>query len=192
MVGSVYSSKAQWNHCDGSSKVRKSTHKYGLEIATSVEDVSRIDKKNGNMLWQDALNKEVKNAGIAFKILEKDENVPRVNKKLSGHLIYDIKMDFTWKVRWVKDGHKTPNSETSSYAGIMSQDSIRIMLMHAALHRVGIVAADIRNAYLQALTSEKHFIICREEFGIMVRLLEETFGTISAIVDPDIWIQKVK
>ena len=28
------------------------------------------------------------------------------------------------------------------------------------------MAADIRNAYLQAPTSEKHFVICWPEFGI--------------------------
>ena len=31
---------------------------------------------------------------------------------------------------------------------------------------VPIMAADVRNAYLQAPTSEKHFIICGPEFGI--------------------------
>ena len=42
-------------------------------------------------------------------------------------------MDFTRKARWVKDGHKTPNSTTSSFAGVVSRDSIRIALTHAAL-----------------------------------------------------------
>ena len=95
----------------------------------------------------------MKDVGIAFKILEKDEALPPEYKESSGHLTYDIKMDSTRKVRWVKDGHKTPNSETSSYTGFMSRDSIRIMLMHVALHGVGIMAADISNTYLQALTS---------------------------------------
>ena len=60
----------------------------------------------------------MKNVDIAFRIIQKDEALPPGYKKLSGHLIYDIKMDFIWKVRWVKDGHKTPNSESSSYTGI--------------------------------------------------------------------------
>ena len=34
------------------------------------------------------------------------------------------------------------------------------------MHSVPIMAADVRNAYLQAPTSEKHFIICGPEFGI--------------------------
>jgi hypothetical protein len=67
---------------------------------------------------------------------------------------------------FVKDGHKTPDSLTSSFAGVVSRDSIRITLTHAALLGLPILGADIRNAYLQAPSSEKHYIICGLEFGI--------------------------
>ena len=66
----------------------------------------------------------------------------------------------------MKDGHKTPDSATSSYAGIVSRESVRIALTYAALHDVEVLAADIHNAYLQAPSSEKHFIICGPEFGL--------------------------
>jgi hypothetical protein len=75
-------------------------------------------------------------------------------------------MDFAWKAHWVKDSHKTPNSTTSSFAGVVSQDSIRIALTHAALLGLPVIRADICNAYLQAPSSEKNFIICGPEFGI--------------------------
>ena len=75
-------------------------------------------------------------------------------------------MDFTQKARWVKDGHKTPDSLTSSFAGVKSRDSIRIALTHAALLRLPVLGADICNAYLQAPSLEKHFIICGPEVGI--------------------------
>ena len=74
--------------------------------------------------------------------------------------MFDVKMDFTREARWVKDGHQTPHPETSSYAGVVSRESICIMLTYMALHEVDIMAADIRNTYLQASTSEKKFIIC--------------------------------
>ena len=38
----------------------------------------------------------------------------------SGHLIWDVKMDFTRKARWVKDGHKTADIVSSSFAGVVS------------------------------------------------------------------------
>ena len=86
--------------------------------------------------------------------------------KSSGHMVFTVKMDFTRKARWVKDGHKCPDPEASNYAGVVSRESVRIALTYAALMEVNVLAADIRNAYLQAPTSEKHFIICGEEFGL--------------------------
>ena len=75
-------------------------------------------------------------------------------------------MDFTHKARWVKDGHRTSNTTTTNYAGAVSRESIHILLKHAAVCRVSVKASDIRNAYLQAPTSEKHYIICGPEFCI--------------------------
>ena len=78
---------------------------------------------------------------------------------------------------------------------------------------VNVLSADIRNAYLQAPTREKHFIICGPEFGlehqgkraIIVRALYggkmagsdfwhhlrscmgEVLGFESCLGDPDVW-----
>ena len=38
----------------------------------------------------------------------------------SEHLVFDIKMDFIQKARWVKDGHQTPQLQKSTYAGVVS------------------------------------------------------------------------
>jgi hypothetical protein len=106
------------------------------------------------------------NVCIAFEILGPNKKAPPGWHKTSGHIVFDVKMDFTRKARWVKDGHKTPDSLTSSFAGVISRDSICISLTHAALLGLPVLGADIRNAYLQAPSSEKHFIICGLEFGI--------------------------
>ena len=74
-------------------------------------------------------------------------------------------MDFTRKARWVKDGHKSPDSTTSSFAGVVSRESIRIELTYAALLGLPAIGGDIQNAYLQAPSSEKHFIVCGPDFG---------------------------
>jgi len=148
------------------SRVKRATHKYGFRVPRSVKEAIEIDRINGNQFWQKALKKEMTNVGIAFKILEPHEKMPVGYTKSSGHIIFDVKMDLTKKARWVKDGHRTPDPETSSYAGVVSRESIRILLTYAALLGLDVWAADIRNAYLQAPTSEKHYIICGEEFGI--------------------------
>ena len=43
---------------------------------------------------------------------------------------------------------------------------MRIALTYAALNDLNGFAADIRNAYLQAPSSQKDYIICRTEFGV--------------------------
>ena len=75
-------------------------------------------------------------------------------------------MDFTCKVRWVNYGHCTPDPTTSSYMGVLSRESIRIVVTHAALVSLGVMPCDIMNAYLQAPTLEKHYVICGTYFGL--------------------------
>ena len=58
-------------------RLRKTTHKYGIEIPTSVDHVIEIDRKNGNTMWKDALALEMFNVGVAFKILEEGQMAPR-------------------------------------------------------------------------------------------------------------------
>ena len=36
-------------------RLKKSTHKYGIEVPTSVKHARAIDKKNNNHLWMEAL-----------------------------------------------------------------------------------------------------------------------------------------
>ena len=82
-------------------RLQKTTHKYGIEIPTSVEHAMEINQKNGNTMWRDALALEMFNVGVAFEILEEDQPAPAGWKKASRHLIWDVKMDFTRKARWV-------------------------------------------------------------------------------------------
>ena len=125
-----------------------------------------MDTFNGNKLWADSRKLEMSNVGVTFEILRPGDRSPPGWKKASGHLIYDVKMDFTQKIRWVKDGHLTPNPKTSYNAGVVSRESIQIALNYAVLQKIDVKAAEIQNAYIQAPSSEKHFIYCGEEFGI--------------------------
>ena len=143
------------------SHIWKSSHKSGHKITKSVRDAFRIEKENYNTLWTDGPKKEMMNVGIASKILEDYKRTPVGYKKLRGYLIFDVEMDFTWKTRWVKDAHRIADPETLKYTGVVSCESIRVLLTYAALYGVDIMTADIRNAYLQPPTSEKHFLLGR-------------------------------
>ena len=198
-------------------RVRKTTHKYGIEIPTSVEHAEEIDRKNGNHLWRAAISKEMTNVGIAFEILEEGKTPPVGWNKVTGHLVFDVKMDFTRKARWVLDGHKTPSVTGSTYAGVVSRESVRIAFTYAALNGLEICAADIRNAYLQAPSSQKDYIVCGPEFGLEnvgkvalihralyggkaagrdfrnhLRMCMRHLDFVSCPADPDVWMRPAK
>ena len=80
-------------------RIQKTTHKYGIEVPMSMEHTFAIDKKNGNTQWQDALAKEMTEVGIAFEVLDEGVSAPKGWHKVTGHLIWDVKMDFTRKAR---------------------------------------------------------------------------------------------
>jgi hypothetical protein len=70
---------------------------------------------------------------------------------VTGHLVYNVKMDFTRKARWVLDGHKTPDPIGSTYAGVVSRESVRIAFTYTTLNGLEVFAANIRNAYLNGV-----------------------------------------
>lgn len=147
-------------------RVKQSNWKYGHRVPRSVKEALRFDKENGNDRWRKAIEKEMANVIIAFTILEHGDNLPVLYKKTSVHMIFDVKMDMTFKARLVKDGHLTADPDGSRYAGVVSRESVRIALTYAALNDIEVKCADIRNAYLQSSTTEKHYIICGPEFGV--------------------------
>ena len=75
-------------------------------------------------------------------------------------------MDFTRKARWVKDGHRTPDPTTSKYAAVGLRETVCVQIAFtcASLNGLNVFAVDVQNAYLQAPTSEKHYIICGDQF----------------------------
>jgi hypothetical protein len=87
-------------------RLRKSSHKYGIDLPTFLMHAIDIDRKNGDTLWQDALSKEMGNVCVAFEILGLNMKAPPGWHKALGHLVFDVKMDFTRKARWVKTGIK--------------------------------------------------------------------------------------
>ena len=157
------------------------------------------------------------NVGIAFELLGEGVQAPPGWHKVTGHLVFDVKMDFTRKARWVLDGHKTADPVGSTYAGVVSRESVRIAFTYAALNGLDVFAADIRNAYLQAPSSQKDFIVCGPEFGLenvgKVALIHRALyggkaagrdfrnhlhscmqhlDFVSCPADPDIWMRPAK
>ena len=146
-------------------RVRKTNIKYGIKVPRTQKEAIAFDQENGNTFWQDAIDLEMNTIMPGFDFPD-DGKPPPGYSKSSGHLIFDVKMDFTRKARWVKDGHLSPDPIDSNYAGVVSRESVRIAFTYAALNRLDIAVADVKSAYLQAPTSEKHYIICGAEFPL--------------------------
>ena len=94
------------------SRLKKTSHKYGIEMPMparnteeAVWNAQELDRKNGNTFWMDALSKEMGALVIAFEMLEHGHKAPVGWFKATGHIVWDVKMDFTRKARWAKDGH---------------------------------------------------------------------------------------
>ena len=97
-------------------RVKKRSHKYGIEVPRTVEEAYMLDRKNNNTLWRDAVKKEMENVMVAFKILDTGENLPVGFSKLGVHMVFDIKLDLTRKARLVADGHLTPDPGISPHS----------------------------------------------------------------------------
>jgi hypothetical protein len=124
-----------------------------------------LDEENGNTLWHNAIQKELKNVQVALKFLDNDEPIPIGHKEIPCHIIFDIKMDFTRKACFVAGGHKTDPPMSLTYSSVVSRDSVRIGFLLAALNGLDILAADIGNAYINANVREKVYFIAGDEFG---------------------------
>ena len=72
---------------------------------------------------------------------------------------------FRRKARWVADRHNTESPESVTYSTVVSRDSVRIMLLIAALNDLDVMGADVQNAYLNVPNREKHWINDGPEFG---------------------------
>ena len=128
-----------------------------------MKEAYELDEANNNTYWRDAIRKEMQNVSVAFDFLPANHQLDADYKYLPCHLIFDVKMDFTRKARFVADGHRVADPVHSTYAGVVSRESVRIAFTYAALLGLDVLAGDIQNAYLQALSSEKLYTIAGPE-----------------------------
>lgn len=146
-------------------RVRFTSRKYGIKIPRNKKEVEKLDRENGNTLWTDAINKEMANMGVPFKLLKEGEDPPKDMEYVGFHIVYDVKMDFTQKARLVADGHLTPDPAVSTYSGVVSHETVRIAFTYAALNDLDIKTAEINGAYLQT-PIEGYYTRLTDEFGI--------------------------
>ena len=149
--------------------------KFGHVIPRDYNEAMTMDKVNNNSLWQDAVAKEIEqldeystfnDLGTAtWDNKGKVTNAPAHHKKIRVHLVFDVKHDGRHKARLVADGHLTDDPDEDTYSGVVSLRSLRLTIFLAELNNLELWGADIGNAYLEAITEEKVFVVAGPEFG---------------------------
>ena len=144
------------------------THKFEIRIPKSVEEAKCLDQENGDSQWWEAICNEMRNVRPAFEVWEKDvEHIPPGYEKIKCHMIFNVKMgeNLRRKARFVAGGHttETPMSLPCSY--VVFRDSVRIILLIAALNGLQVMACDIQSAYLTENCHEKIWTYAGPEFG---------------------------
>jgi hypothetical protein len=140
------------------------THKFGIEVPKTVMRALEIDRETETDFWRKAIEKEMKSVNPAFDILE-DGKVPPGYTKIVCHMIFDIKMDFTRKARFVAGGHLTDPPKESVYSSVVSRESVRLFFLIAALNELEVLSCDVACAYINASTKEKNWFVAGLELG---------------------------
>ena len=104
--------------------------KYGIQLPRNYDDAIRLDKRNGNTLWQDAVKLEMQQISSynVFKDLGKNANIPDGYKRIRVHLVFDVKHDGRHKGHLVADGHLTDIPVDSVYSGVVSLRGFRLLV----------------------------------------------------------------
>ena len=100
-------------------------------------------------------------------ILDKHKKVtspPKGYHRIKVHLVFAVKFDGRHKARLVADGHLTPKPIENIYCGVVSLRNLRLVIFLGKLNHLELWGADIGNAYLEAVTDEKLYIVGVPEF----------------------------
>ena len=173
------------------------------ETGEITDEALQLDEQNGNSKWYDATKLEMDLIN-EYKVFQdqwqaqydpksrKVSNAPNGYQKIRVHLIFAVKHDGRHKARLVAGGHLTPDPIENIYSGIVSISSRTLVIFLAKLNNLEAWGADISNAYLEAKTKEKLYIVAGPEFeeleGHILVIYKALYGLKSSGLN---WSQKI-
>jgi len=99
-------------------------YKYGYEVPRTYDQALRLDERNGNTLWTEAIALELNQIDEYDTFIDKGHHTkakaPTGYKKIRVHFVFDVKHDGRHKARLVADGHLTDIPLDSVYSGVVS------------------------------------------------------------------------
>ena len=147
---------------------RSNKYMFGYLIPRSYKEALEFDKENNNTKWADATRDEmdcIKEQEV-FTTCQRakwESNHKRIlyaplnHQKIRGNLTFAVKYNGRHKARLVADSSLTPEP-------VVSLRHLRLVIFLGELNNLELWGADIGNAYLEAYTNERLFIIGGAEF----------------------------
>ena len=148
-------------------------YKHGWEDPRDYVHSLQLDVQNGNTKLKDASDLEIeeikeyqvcKDHGKVAYDKGKIINAPKDHQKIRVHFVYDVKHCGKFKAWLVADGHLTKEPNETVYSGDISLRNLGLAMFLAELNDLQLWGADVGNAYLQALTKEKLYIVAGPEY----------------------------
>ena len=199
---------------------RSAVYQFGFLIPQDYKHALQLDEQNGNKLEIVQINeyKVFQDHGKAQydPKSRKVSNSPNGYQKIRVHLIFAVEHDGRHKGRLVAGGHLTPDHIESIYSGVVYIRSLRLVIFLAKLNHLEVWGAHIGNAYLEAKTKEKLYVVAGPEFeeleGHILVIYKALYGLKSSGLrgsqkihdiildmgftpckaDPCVWIMKAK
>jgi Reverse transcriptase (RNA-dependent DNA polymerase) len=138
-----------------------------VQIPALIEHALKLDKLNGNNLWQEAIQKEMnqRRECKTFRTPTEKDNLAKY-QQIPYHMVFDCKFDGRRKGRLVAGGNHTGVTSEQVYSGVVGIEAVRTILALSAMDSdLEVVAADISNAFLYGKNIEKTMIKAGPEFG---------------------------
>ena len=169
---------------------RSQTYMFGYLIPRNYMEAMQFDIENINSKWYDAIKLEM-DSMQEYKVLKmwdkaildkhkKVMNPPMGYHKIKVHLVFAVKFDGRHKARLVADGHLTPEPIENIYSGVVSLRNLSLVIFLGKLNDLDTWGTDIKNAYLEAFTDEKLYIVAGQEFeeleGYILIFLKALYG----------------
>ena len=107
-------------------------------------------------------------------------NFPKGYHRIKVLLVFAVKFDDRHKARMVADGRLTPEPIENINSGVVSLRNLRLVIFLGKLNHLDLWGAEIGNAYLEAFTDEKLYIVAGPEFqeleGYILIFLKALYG----------------